>query len=94
MPGGFGNRGIEGKILAVRYARENNITYLGLCLGMQIAVIEYARNVLKLEDANSREFNDKSKNQVINFMPGQNDGLTREAPYAWAAIRAASFPDP
>lgn len=54
IPGGFGNRGIEGKILAAKYARENKIPYLGICLGMQIAVIEYARNVLKLKDANSQ----------------------------------------
>ena len=57
VPGGFGERGIEGKIAAVRFARENNIPYLGICLGMQLAVIEYARHVLGLENANSTEFN-------------------------------------
>lgn len=87
VPGGFGNRGIEGKILAVRYARESNIPYLGLCLGMQIAVIEYARNVLKLEDANSREFDDRSANQVINFMPGQNDEIDKGG-----TLRLGSYP--
>lgn len=87
VPGGFGNRGIEGKILAVRYARENNVPYLGLCLGMQIAVIEYARSILKLEDANSREFNDKSENQVINFMPGQNDEIDKGG-----TLRLGSYP--
>ena len=57
VPGGFGERGIEGKIAAVRYARENKIPYLGICLGMQLAVIEYGRHVLGLENANSTEFN-------------------------------------
>jgi len=65
VPGGFGNRGIEGKIAAVRYARENMIPYLGICLGMQVAVIEYARNVAGLEDAHSTEFNEKTPNPVI-----------------------------
>ncbi len=87
VPGGFGNRGIEGKILAVKYARENNIPYLGLCLGMQIAVIEYARNVLKLENANSREFDEKSPHQVINFMPGQNDEIDKGG-----TLRLGSYP--
>lgn len=87
VPGGFGNRGIEGKILAVRYARENNIPYLGLCLGMQIAVIEYARNVLKLEGANSREFDEKSPHQVINFMPGQHDEIDKGG-----TLRLGSYP--
>lgn len=72
IPGGFGNRGIEGKISACRYARENNIPYLGICLGMQIAVIEYARNVCGIKDANSGEFED-TKNKVIDFMPDQNE---------------------
>ena len=68
---GFGNRGIEGKIEAVRYARENNIPFFGICLGMQMAVIEYARNVLKLEDANSTEMNDQTTHPVINLMENQ-----------------------
>jgi CTP synthase len=68
VPGGFGERGIEGKILAARYARENNIPYFGICLGMQIAVIEFARNVLKLADANSTEFAPNTKNPVVDFM--------------------------
>jgi CTP synthase len=71
VPGGFGNRGIEGKILTAKYARENNIPYLGLCLGMQIAVIEYARNVLGLKNANSTEFNPKTKYPVIDIMEEQ-----------------------
>ena len=68
IPGGFGGRGIEGKIAACRYAREHNIPYLGICLGMQVAVIEYARNVLGIPDANSSEFfpeGDVYKRQTI-----------------------------
>ena len=76
VPGGFGNRGIEGMILSAKYARENNIPYFGICLGMQIAVIEYARNVCGIEDADSGEFSD-SKNKVIDFMPGQNDEISK-----------------
>ena len=72
VPGGFGNRGIEGKILACKFARENKIPYFGICLGMQIAVIEFARNVAKLEKACSREFcNDKNSQYVIDLMPDQ-----------------------
>lgn len=71
VPGGFGNRGIEGKITAAKYARENNIPYFGICLGMQIAVIEYARNVLGIKDAHSSEFVPDGKNSVIDFMPDQ-----------------------
>ncbi len=68
---GFGERGIEGKINAVQYARENNIPFLGICLGMQMAVIEYARNVLGLKDANSIEMNEDTPNPVINLMEEQ-----------------------
>jgi CTP synthase len=71
VPGGFGNRGIEGKILAAQYAREHKIPYLGLCLGMQIAVIEFARNVCGLKDANSTEFNPKSPHPVICLLEEQ-----------------------
>ncbi len=70
---GFGNRGIEGKIKAVQYARENNIPFLGICLGMQMAVIEYARNVLGLEKANSTEMNAKTTEPVINLMEEQKE---------------------
>ena len=77
VPGGFGNRGIEGKIAAVRYARENGIPYLGLCLGMQTAVIEFARHVAGLEGANSREFDEYAPYRVIDFMPGQNDEIDK-----------------
>ena len=71
VPGGFGDRGIEGKVAACHYARENNIPYFGICLGMQIAVIEYARYVCGLADANSREFDETSQNLVIDIMDDQ-----------------------
>jgi len=73
VPGGFGDRGIEGKIAAVKYARENKVPYFGICLGMQCAVIEYARNILDLDDANSSEFNEESSDPVIDLMPDQHD---------------------
>jgi CTP synthase len=65
VAGGFGHRGVEGKIKAIQYAREHKIPYLGICLGMQLCLIEFARNVLKLEDANSHEFDKECKNPVI-----------------------------
>lgn len=71
VPGGFGNRGVEGKITAAKYARENNVPYLGICLGMQTAVIEFARNVLKWNDANSGEFDADSSHKVIDLMSEQ-----------------------
>ncbi len=71
VPGGFGNRGIEGKIQTIRYARENKIPFLGICLGMQMAVVEFARDVLGLEDANSAEFDEICKNPVIHIMDAQ-----------------------
>ena len=71
VPGGFGNRGIEGKIETIKYARENKVPFLGICLGMQMAVVEFARNVLHLEDANSAEFDTKTKNTVIHIMEEQ-----------------------
>ena len=77
VPGGFGSRGIEGMILAAKYARENNVPYFGICLGMQIAVIEYARNVAGIKDANSGEFNEQCKNKVIDFMPGQSEDVDK-----------------
>jgi len=73
VPGGFGDRGISGMIEAVRYAREKKIPYFGICLGMQIAVIEYARNVLGLKDADSGEFNPESSQIVIDIMPDQKE---------------------
>ena len=77
VPGGFGSRGIEGMILAAKYAREKDIPYFGICLGMQIAVIEYARNVLGIKDANSGEFDEQCKNKVIDFMPGQSEDIDK-----------------
>lgn len=77
VPGGFGSRGIEGMILAAKYARENSVPYFGICLGMQIAVIEYARNVAGYKDANSGEFDELCKNKVIDFMPGQSDDIDK-----------------
>ena len=71
VPGGFGERGVEGKIRTVRYARESGIPYLGICLGMQLACLEYARNVLKIADANSEEFDPQSRNKVIHLMESQ-----------------------
>jgi len=77
VPGGFGGRGVEGMILAARYAREKCIPYFGICLGMQIAVIEYARNVLGIGDANSGEFDELCRHKVIDFMPGQSDSIDK-----------------
>ena len=71
MPGGFGDRGIEGKIIAAKYAREHDVPYFGICLGMQMAVIEFARHVLGYQDANSEEFSETSAHQVIALMPDQ-----------------------
>ena len=77
VPGGFGGRGIEGMILTAKYAREHHIPYFGICLGMQIAVIEYARNRAGLKGANSGEFDDAAPYKVIDFMPGQNDEIAK-----------------
>lgn len=77
VPGGFGSRGIEGKIIAARYAREQKIPYLGICLGMQIAVIEFARHVCELEDASSKEFNPMCKNPIIDLMVDQKSIINK-----------------
>lgn len=73
VPGGFGDRGIEGKVLAARYARENKIPFLGICLGMQMAVVEFARDVLQYSDADSTEFNAETKHPLIDIMNDQKD---------------------
>ncbi len=73
VPGGFGSRGIEGMIAAAKYCREKKVPYLGICLGMQIAVIEFARHVCGMKDANSREFDENSTHRVIDFLPDQSD---------------------
>jgi CTP synthase len=77
IPGGFGDRGTEGKIAAAQFARENGVPYFGLCLGMQIAVIEYARNVAGLTDANSSEFNEQTPHPVITIMEDQKELTTK-----------------
>ena len=77
VPGGFGQRGIEGMILAARYARERHVPYFGICLGMQTAVIEFARHAAGLAGANSREFDEAAPYKVIDFMPGQNDEIDK-----------------
>ncbi len=86
VPGGFGGRGIEGMILSAKYARENDVPYFGICLGMQIAVIEYARNVCNIKDAHSGEFSD-TQNKVIDFMPGQYDEIDKGG-----TLRLGSYP--
>lgn len=77
VPGGFGNRGVEGKIATAKYCRENNVPYLGICLGMQVAVIEFARNVCGLQNADSGEFSPQSPDKVIDFLPDQHDGINK-----------------
>ncbi|MDO5399624.1 MAG: CTP synthase [Eubacteriales bacterium] len=77
VPGGFGDRGIEGMILAAGYAREHRLPYFGICLGMQIAVIEFARSVLGIRDANSGEFDETCAHKVIDFMPGQSEAVDK-----------------
>ena len=87
VPGGFGNRGIEGKIACIKYARENKVPFLGICLGMQMAVVEFARDVLGLKDANSEEFDEKSQNQVIHIMDEQK-GIDKKG----GTMRLGSYP--
>lgn len=87
VPGGFGKRGSEGKIAAIQYARENNVPFFGICLGMQMAVVEYARNVAGIPDANSREFDSGAKNPVIDLMANQ-DGVTDVG----GTMRLGAFP--
>ena len=77
VPGGFGERGIEGMIETAKYCRENHVPYLGICLGMQIAVIEFARNVCMIKNANSGEFDANAENKVIDFLPDQSDGTDK-----------------
>ena len=87
VPGGFGDRGTEGMILAAGYARTKGIPYLGICLGMQIAVIEFARNAAGIPDACSGEFHDASEHKVIDFMPGQSDEVDKGG-----TLRLGSYP--
>lgn len=90
IPGGFGSRGIEGKINVIEFLRKNKIPFLGLCYGMQLAVIEYARNVLGLKDANTTEVDRKTKNPVIDIMPEQKKNL-EDGNYG-ATMRLGSYP--
>jgi CTP synthase len=87
VPGGFGSRGIEGMILAARYARTTDTPYLGLCLGMQIATIEFARHVMKYTDANSTEFDQATTHPVIAYVPGQSDEIAKGA-----TMRLGAYP--
>ena len=87
VPGGFGNRGIEGKIETIKYARENKVPFLGICLGMQMAVVEFARNVLKIKDADSSEFSSQTQNPVIHIMEDQK-GISKKG----GTMRLGSYP--
>ena len=90
VPGGFGTRGIQGKLEAIRYARENKIPYLGLCYGMQLAVIEYARNVAGIQGATSKELEDDAEQQVITIMESQKEKMEKEN-YG-GSMRLGSYP--
>jgi len=90
VPGGFGKRGVEGKIAAAKYARENKVPYFGLCLGMQIMTIEFARQILKTDDANSEEFAPNSKNPVIHIMDEQKEKM-KNNDYG-ATMRLGAYP--
>ncbi len=87
VPGGFGSRGIQGKLTAIQFARENKIPFLGICLGMQMAVVEFARNVLEIEDCNSAEFDINTKNPVIHIMETQK-GVTSKG----GTMRLGAYP--
>ena len=87
VPGGFGDRGVEGMILSARYARENHVPYFGICLGMQTAVIEFARHAAGLTGANSHEFDEASPHKVIHFMPDQHDDIDKGG-----TLRLGSYP--
>ena len=87
VPGGFGSRGIQGKIDTIEYARENNVPFLGICLGMQLATVEFARNVLGLKDANSTEFDKDTQNPIIDIMDDQVD-ITKKG----GTMRLGKFP--
>lgn len=90
VPGGFGSRGVSGKILAISYARENKIPYFGLCYGMQLAVIEYARNVLNIKDANTTEIDKNTKNPVVHIMETQK--LNIEKAHYGGSMRLGAYP--
>ena len=93
VPGGFGGRGIEGMILAAQYARENLVPYFGICLGMQVAVIEFARHVAGIADANSGEFDELCRHKVIDFMPGQSEDIDKGGTLRLGAYPCVIAPD-
>ena len=93
VPGGFGNRGIPGKIATAKYCRENNVPFLGICLGMQVAVIEFARDVCGIVDANSGEFDEYSEHKVIDFMPDQYSGIEKGGTLRLGAYPCKIKPD-
>jgi CTP synthase len=90
VPGGFGHSGVDGKLETIRYARENGIPYLGLCLGLQLAVVEYARNICNIKDANTVEVDKKAEHPVIDFIPEQVK-ILQESRYG-ATMRLGSWP--
>jgi len=90
IPGGFGETGIDGKLKVIQYAREKKIPYFGICYGMQLAVIEYARNVLKMKDANTAEIDSEAKELVIDIMPDQKEKL-KDKNYG-GSMRLGSYP--
>ena len=90
VPGGFGSRGVEGLLMSIEYARKNNIPYFGLCYGMQLLVIEYARNVLSLKDANTREVNPHSKDIVIDIMADQKEKVEKKT--MGGTMRLGAYP--
>ena len=87
IPGGFGKRGFDGKLLAAKFCRENNIPYLGICLGMHVLVVEFARNVLGLKDANSTEFSEQTTNPVISLLSEQKNNT-----HMGGTMRLGSYP--
>ena len=93
IPGGFGSRGVEGMILAAKFAREHGVPFFGICLGMQIAVIEYARNMAGLHSANSGEFSPEGAENVIDFMPGQSDTINKGGTLRLGAYPCVIAPD-
>jgi CTP synthase len=90
VPGGFGSRGVEGKLAAIRYCRENKIPYFGLCYGMQLATVEFARDVLKMKGANTTEIDPKTKYPIIDILPEQKK-LMAEKKYG-ATMRLGAYP--
>ena len=93
VPGGFGYRGIKGMVFAAKYARENSIPYFGICLGMQIAVMEFARNAAGISDANSGEFDQECSHKVIDFMPGQSEEIDKGGTLRLGAYPCVISPD-